>query len=95
VVNSFAELEPRFVDAYEAAIGKKVWTVGPLFQNTMPATAATAGAEDAAAARCASWFESKKPRSVVFVSFGSLVRSSVPQLAEIAHGLEASNRPFI
>ncbi|RLM78820.1 UDP-glycosyltransferase 73C6-like [Panicum miliaceum] len=93
VVNSFAELEPRFVDAYEATIGKKVWTIGPLFLNTMPSAAATA--EDAAAVRCANWLESKKPRSVVFVSFGSLVRSSVPQLAEIAHGLEASNRPFI
>ncbi|KAG2649387.1 hypothetical protein PVAP13_1NG102900 [Panicum virgatum] len=88
----FAELEPRFVDAYEAAMGKKIWAVGPLFLNTM---ASAAIAEDAAAVRCASWLESKKPRSMVFVSFGSLVRSSVPQLAEIAHGLEASNRPFI
>ncbi|OEL28369.1 UDP-glycosyltransferase 73D1 [Dichanthelium oligosanthes] len=93
VVNTFAELEPLFVDAYEAAIGRKIWTIGPLFlSTTMPSTATT---EDANAARCASWLESKKPRSVVFVSFGSLVRSSLPQLVEIAHGLEASNRPFI
>jgi hypothetical protein len=31
VVNSFAEMEPMFVDAYEAALGKKVWTIEPLF----------------------------------------------------------------
>ena len=96
VVNSFAELEPVFVDAYEAAIGKKIWTVGPLFltpTTTMPSTATTT--EDADAVRCLSWLESKKPRSVVFVSFGSLVRSSLPQLVEIGHGVEATARPFI
>lgn len=93
VVNSFAELEPLFVDAYGAAVGKKIWTVGPLFLTTTPSTA-TATA-DASAVRCARWLEPKKPRSVVFVSFGSLVRSSLPQLVEIARGLEATNRPFI
>jgi hypothetical protein len=54
-----------------------------------------ATAEDANAVRCVSWLESKKPRTGVFVSFGSLVRSSLPQLVEIGHGLEATKRPFI
>ncbi|KAJ1278456.1 hypothetical protein BS78_04G080700 [Paspalum vaginatum] len=95
VVNSFAELEPLFVDAYEAALGKKIWTVGPLFLHAMPSSVTVVSTEDADAVRCASWLESKNPRSVVLVSFGSLARSSLPQLVEIAHGLEASNRPFI
>ena len=96
VVNSFAELEPLFVDAYEAALGKKIWTVGPLFlQHNMPSSTATTDSEDTAAVRCSRWLESKKSRSVVLVSFGSLARSSQPQLVEIAHGLEASGRPFI
>ncbi|GJM90571.1 hypothetical protein PR202_ga06866 [Eleusine coracana subsp. coracana] len=93
VLNSFAELEPLFVGAYEAAIGKKVWTVGPLFLATNPSTKAST--EDGNAVRCSRWLESKQPRSVVLVSFGSLVRSSLPQLVEIAHGMEATNRPFI
>ncbi|KAL6630042.1 hypothetical protein ACP70R_029807 [Stipagrostis hirtigluma subsp. patula] len=93
VVNTFAELEPLFLDAYAAAIGKKIWTIGPLFLTATPASTATT--EDAIAVRCAGWLESKKPRSVVLVSFGSLVRSLLPQLAEIARGLEAANRPFI
>ena len=42
-----------------------------------------------------SWLESKNPRSVVFVSFGSLVRSSLPVLVEIGHGVKANKRPFI
>ncbi|TVU42924.1 hypothetical protein EJB05_09349, partial [Eragrostis curvula] len=92
VVNSFTELEPLFLDAYEVAFGKKIWTVGPLFLATTPLKPAT---EDANAVLCAGWLGSKKPRSVVFLSFGSLVRSSLPQLVEVAHGLEATNRPFI
>jgi hypothetical protein len=93
VVNSFAEMEPMFIDAYEAALGMKVWSFGPLFlAPTMPLAAT---AEDANAVRCVSWLESKKPRTVVFVSFGSLVRSSLPQLVEIGHDLEATKRPFI
>jgi hypothetical protein len=105
VVNSFAEMEPMFVDAYEAAMSKKVWTIGPLFlAPTMPLAGPlflaptvplAATAENANAVRCVSWLESKKLRTVVFVSFGSLVRSSLPQLVEIGHGLEATKRPFI
>jgi hypothetical protein len=92
LVNSFVELEPLFVDAYEAALDKKIWTVGPLFLHTTPLTPPT---DDADALLCTSWLDSKKLRSVVFVSFGSLARSSLPQIVEIAHGLEASGCPFI
>ncbi|CAO2045011.1 unnamed protein product [Urochloa humidicola] len=96
VLNSFDELEPVFVDAYEAAIGKKIWTIGPLFLTSGTPSPASATAEDAAAAaRCASWLEYKTPRSVLFVSFGSLARTQLPQLVEIARGLQASGRPFI
>jgi hypothetical protein len=105
VVNSFAEMEPMFVDAYEAAMSKKVWTIGPLFLAPTvplagplflaPTVPLAATAENANAVRCVSWLESKKLRTVVFVSFGSLVRSSLPQLVEIGHGLEATKRTFI
>jgi hypothetical protein len=54
VVNSFTELEPLFVDVYEAAIGKKTWAVGPLFlQHNMPLSA-TSGSDDATAVCCGS-----------------------------------------
>jgi hypothetical protein len=78
VVNSFAELEPLFVDAYEAALSKKIWAMGPLFlQHNMPLST-TSGSDDATAVRCGSWLEQKKSWSVVLVSFGSLARSSQP-----------------
>lgn len=42
-----------------------------------------------------SWLETKSPRSVLYVCFGSLGRFTATQLREIARGLEASDRPFI
>jgi hypothetical protein len=56
VVNSFAELEPLFVDAYEAALGKKIWVVGPLFlqHNINMPLSTTSGSDDAIAVHCGS-----------------------------------------
>ncbi|CAL5354710.1 unnamed protein product [Camellia sinensis] len=41
------------------------------------------------------WFNSKEPKSVLYVSFGSQVRMAPEQFLEIAHGLEISGCPFI
>ncbi|THU73867.1 hypothetical protein C4D60_Mb04t27370 [Musa balbisiana] len=41
------------------------------------------------------WLDEKAPRSVVYVSFGSIVRHSPAQVLEIGRGLEASGRAFL
>lgn len=41
------------------------------------------------------WLNSKEQNSVLYVCFGSLTRFPTIQLVEIAHGLEASEHPFI
>uniref|UniRef100_A0A0E0PI84 Glycosyltransferase n=1 Tax=Oryza rufipogon TaxID=4529 RepID=A0A0E0PI84_ORYRU len=46
VTNSFYELEPSYVDSYQKMIGKRVWTIGPMFLcNTDRSTIADRGAK--------------------------------------------------
>ncbi|CAA6666348.1 unnamed protein product [Spirodela intermedia] len=83
VVNTFAELEPEFLDLYERTSGKKVWAVGPGDKAAIDVE------------KCVAWLDAMKPRSVLYISFGTLVRSSLAVLVELGLGLEATRRPFI
>ncbi|MCH80229.1 abscisate beta-glucosyltransferase-like [Trifolium medium] len=44
---------------------------------------------------CLNWLNSKKPNSVLYISFGSIARLHMKQIKEIAYGLEASDQSFI
>ncbi|BBG97569.1 hypothetical protein Prudu_006748 [Prunus dulcis] len=41
------------------------------------------------------WLDKQKPKSVVFIGFGSECKLSKEQVFEIAHGLELSELPFL
>lgn len=45
--------------------------------------------------QCMKWLESKQPRSVVYISFGSMVSLTQEQTQELAQGLEESNKNFL
>uniref|UniRef100_A0A1D1ZEZ7 Glycosyltransferase n=1 Tax=Anthurium amnicola TaxID=1678845 RepID=A0A1D1ZEZ7_9ARAE len=101
VVNSFQDLEHGYDEMYQEALGKKAWTVGPMFLiNRAESGKVERGNKALISAidenvRCLGWLEEMMPRSVLYVSFGSLARFSTQQLVEIGLGLEASNHPFI
>lgn len=44
---------------------------------------------------CMKWLETKAPKSVVYVSFGSMVSLTAEQIVEIAGGLKESGLPFL
>lgn len=100
LVNSFYELEPRYVDHYRNVIGRKAWHIGPLsLCNKDPEEKAQRGGTVKAPSidehECLKWLASKQPNSVVYVCFGTVSKFPPSQLQEIASGLEASGQQFI
>ncbi|XP_040383441.1 UDP-glucosyltransferase UGT13248-like [Oryza brachyantha] len=100
LVNSFYELEPE-----EAAYMASAWrakTIGP----TVPAAYLGDGRMpddtkygfhlfDLTTAPCMAWLDAHPPRSVVFVSFGSLSNLDPAEMREVALGLLDAGRPFL
>ncbi|RLM80831.1 UDP-glycosyltransferase 73C3-like [Panicum miliaceum] len=98
VVNTFLDLEDQFVACYEAALGKPVLTLGPFCLANKDAEAmASRGNKTDAVQQSAvtAWLDTKDTDSVVYVSFGSLVRKLPKLLFEVGHGLEDSGKPFL
>ncbi|XP_077246513.1 UDP-glycosyltransferase 73C4-like [Tasmannia lanceolata] len=97
VVNSFEGLEPEFIEYYQKAIGKKVWTIGPMSLNNKEIADKMERGNKAAINenQCVRWLDSKKPKSVIYACFGSISHITTSQLMEIGLGLEASNYEFI
>uniref|UniRef100_A0A0E0JWK3 Glycosyltransferase n=1 Tax=Oryza punctata TaxID=4537 RepID=A0A0E0JWK3_ORYPU len=97
-VNSFTELERGVVAALPGVTPPPppLIPVGPLIELE--------GSEDDAAVRgdmikaaddCVGWLDEHPPRSVVYASLGSVVVLSAGEVAEMAHGLASTGRPFL
>ncbi|KAL5562474.1 hypothetical protein UlMin_032221 [Ulmus minor] len=97
IVNSFYELEPAYLDHYRKVFGRKAWQIGPLFLCNKETEDKANRGEEASVDKneCLKWLDSKKPNTVVYVSFGSLASFPDEQLLEIALALEASGQFFI
>ncbi|XP_059661054.1 UDP-glycosyltransferase 73C11-like [Cornus florida] len=95
VVNSFEELEARYVSEYRKV--NKVWCIGPLsLCNTQELDKAQRGNKASIdESQCLKWLDKWKPSSVVYACLGSLTNVAAPQLVELGLALEASNCPFI
>ncbi|XP_062020425.1 scopoletin glucosyltransferase-like [Rosa rugosa] len=97
IVNSFYEIEPAYADHYRNVLGIKAWHIGPTFlcHKEIEDKAQRGLANSIDGHECQKWLDSKKPSSVIYVSFGSMVKFDDAQLMEIALGLEASGQQFI
>lgn len=98
VVNSFEEMEPRYVDEFRKVKGGKVWCIGPLSMNNKENLDKTQRGSEAGSFDedlCLKWLDSREPGSVVYACLGSLGRLAPQQFTELALGLEESNHPFI
>ncbi|CAN6333515.1 unnamed protein product [Urochloa humidicola] len=96
VFNSFAELEPDYVEHYRTTLRRRVWLVGPVAHASEGSVAGGGGGELAPeAGRCLRWLDGKPDGSVVYVSFGTLAHFTVSELRELARGLQRSGRNFV
>ena len=68
-----------------------VFAVGPL-HKIMPSHGANFLEEDTS---CITWLDKQAPKSVIYVSFGSLATLDAKVLIEMAWGLAKSNQPFL
>ncbi|KAH6798832.1 hypothetical protein C2S51_035316 [Perilla frutescens var. frutescens] len=103
VINTFEEMENRYVDEYRKVItGGMVWCIGPLSLSSnvndgldRGKNQAPSNIDDHDHDQCLRWLENRKFESVVYACFGSLSRLSPAQFIELALGLEESRHPFI
>lgn len=101
VVNSFADLEQRYIEHYEKDTGKPVFAVGPVClvngdgDDALERGRGGDSSTAAEAARVLRWLNTKPARSVVYVCFGSLTRFPREQVAELGMGLADSGANFV
>ncbi|KAK9691711.1 hypothetical protein RND81_09G213900 [Saponaria officinalis] len=93
MVNSFHELEFKYVEHCKNVMGLKCCLVGPLhcYSSGINPTQDQEGQIH----YLREWLDHRTENSVLYVSFGSYAPMSKEQFHEIAHGLEGSSHPFI
>ncbi|KAL7265568.1 hypothetical protein ACSBR1_003363 [Camellia fascicularis] len=76
---------------------KKLCLVGPvcLFNKAFEEKAERGAKNSIDGNTILKWLDSKQPKSVLYVSFGSQASMAPEQFLEVAHGLETSGCPFI
>ncbi|KAL9998260.1 putative UDP-glucuronosyl/UDP-glucosyltransferase [Helianthus debilis subsp. tardiflorus] len=89
--NTFKELEEGELEALSHDFPNPHFLIGP-FHKYFPASSTSLLAQDQTSL---SWLDKHPPNSVLYASFGSIVRVDESQFLEIAWGLANSKQPFL
>ncbi|XP_071696672.1 UDP-glycosyltransferase 85A8-like [Rutidosis leptorrhynchoides] len=99
VINTFDALEQDSVKPLLAKNNPNIFTIGPLHMmqqyvqnDPLKHVGSNLWKEDAS---CISWLDTKEPKSVVYVNFGSITIMTKEQLIEFGWGLANSNKDFL
>ncbi|GAB2298370.1 hypothetical protein Dimus_032436 [Dionaea muscipula] len=93
IFNSFEELEDSALAFARKEFGVPIFPLGPFhksFPMSMPSTSLLTPDES-----CISWLNKQAPKSVLYVSFGSIAAINEEEFQEIAWGLANSKQHFL
>ncbi|XP_042504594.1 UDP-glycosyltransferase 76B1-like [Macadamia integrifolia] len=89
--NSFDDLEQSALATLSQQFPIPVFTIGP-FHKLFSASSSSLLTQDHS---CIAWLDTQPPKSVIYVSYGSLVSIDEAEFVEMAWGLANSNCPFL
>ncbi|XP_050244749.1 UDP-glucose iridoid glucosyltransferase-like [Quercus robur] len=91
IVNTVHFLEQQTLTKVQEHFPSPVFSLGP-FHKLAPSASSSLLKEDTT---CISWLDKQAPKSVIYISFGSMVSMDEKELVEIAWGLANSEQPFL
>ncbi|KAD6119788.1 hypothetical protein E3N88_11059 [Mikania micrantha] len=91
ILNTIKFLEHESLTRIHNHFQVPVFAVGP-FHKIAPITSIGSHQEDIS---CLAWLDKQPPKSVVYISFGSVATTDVKVLTEMAWGLAKSNQRFL
>ena len=95
LINTSEDLEPAHLRHLRSLTGNPIWSIGPALPPSYAGKTGRGKLEDINEDELVLWLNSQRPRSVVYVSFGSQIFLSERQTVALARGLEASGQPFV
>ncbi|KAL0382068.1 UNVERIFIED_CONTAM: UDP-glycosyltransferase 76B1 [Sesamum calycinum] len=91
IFNTFQELEEPELFKLQETYRVPTFSIGP-FHKSFPASSSSLLTQDRSSI---SWLDAQAPKSVLYVSFGSLATMDQRQMNEVAWGLADSMQPFL
>ncbi|XP_042511033.1 UDP-glycosyltransferase 76B1-like [Macadamia integrifolia] len=91
ILNTFDYLEQSSLAALAQEFPIPVFTIGP-FHKLFPASSSSLLSQDHS---CIAWLDTQAPRSVIYISFGSIASMDESEFVEMAWGLAKSKCPFL
>ena len=91
IVNTVDFLEQEALTKVQELFSASAFTIGP-FHKLVPTISSSLLKEDT---NCISWLNKQAPKSVIYVSFGSIASIDEKELLETAWGLANCEQPFL
>ncbi|KAL4576328.1 hypothetical protein LXL04_012420 [Taraxacum kok-saghyz] len=89
--NTFKELEEPSLETIVQQFSVPSFALGP-FHKYFPASSSSLIEQDKTVLQ---WLDTQSPKSVIYISFGSIAHITESEFQEIAHGLANSGFPFL